>query len=88
MFSKKFPSGRLREVTFEPKQQHLTLTWENKAVTAYRPVPEEIYQRLCRAPNPSTYVEDRIAEEYPKVQPSRQAGASEAAKKPNDLFGR
>jgi len=74
-------------VSFEPREQQLTLTWENKTVTSYRPVPEEIYQRLCRAPNPSTYVEDRIAEEYPKVQPPRPKGPSEAAKKLDDLFG-
>ncbi|MFO7747994.1 MAG: KTSC domain-containing protein [Orrella sp.] len=87
MLSKTFPSGRLRMASFEPKQQQLTLSWENKTVTSYRPVPEEIYQRLCRAPNPSTYVEDRIAEEYPKVHPPRPKGPSEAAKKLDDLFG-
>jgi hypothetical protein len=87
VLSKPFSSGRIRLVTYERRDQCLTLTWENKTVSAYRPVPEEIYQRLCRAPNPATYFEDRIAEEYPSVTPARSGDASDASKKLNDLFG-
>ena len=32
---------------------------------AHQQVPQEVFRRLCSAPNPATYWEDRIAEEYP-----------------------
>jgi len=87
MNAKQFASGRLREITFDPREHHLELTWDNHTTTAYRPVPREIFDRLCKAPNPVSYVEDRIAEEYPKVQPKRKPDSDDAAKKLNDLFG-
>ena len=50
-------------------------------------MPEEVYRRLCSAPNPVTYWEDRIAEEYPKAQPRGGAGPDDSAQRFNDLFG-
>jgi len=85
--SHSFAGGRIREITFDTRESQLELIWDNHATTAYRPVPREIFERLCKAPNPATYVEDRIAEEYPKVQPKRKPGVDDAAKKLNDLFG-
>lgn len=87
MQSKAFSSGRIRLVTYERRDQCLTLTWENKSVTAYRPVPEEIFQRLSHAPNPASYFEDRVAEEYPQVTVARSSRDDDARKKLNDLFG-
>lgn len=87
MLNKRFTSGQIREIQFEPRDKHLEITWENKSVTAYRPVPQEVVDRLCKAPNPATYFEDRIAEEYAKVTPRKKAGAEDATKKLNDLFG-
>ena len=88
MLSQSFASGRIRLVTYERRDQCLTLTWENKTVTAYRPVPEEIFQRLSRAPNPASYFEDRVAEEYPQVTPKRSSQGDDPRQKLNDLFGR
>jgi len=82
-----FPSGRVREVRFDDRENHLELTWDNKTITAYRPVPREVFERLCKAPSPATYVEDRVAEEYPKVHPREQAATAQAAQKLKDLFG-
>ena len=56
----------------------LDLRWDNGTVTAYKQVPQEVYRRLCSAPNPATYWEDRIAEEYPKATSKKQAGDSDA----------
>jgi hypothetical protein len=42
---------------------------------------------LCSAPNPATYWEDRIAEEYPKAQPMKSAAGPAAPKDLGDLFG-
>ena len=87
MLAKDFSSGRIRRVTYETRLQQLELQWDNKDVSAYRPVPREIYDRLCNAPNPATYVEDRIAEEYPRVQPVKKGDTIDAAQKLKGLFG-
>lgn len=87
MIHKTFSSGRLREVKFDPREQHLELTWDNKSITAFRPVPREVVDRLCHAPNASVYFEDRILEEYINVAPRRKTDSETAAKKLNDLFG-
>lgn len=87
MDRKTFTSGRIREITFNTRERQLEITWDNKTVTAYRPVPQEIFERLSKAPNPATYFEDRIAEEYSQVQPAKKGDTDTAAKKLNDLFG-
>lgn len=87
MLTQSFSSGRISQVTYERRDQCLMLTWENKTVTAYRPVPEEIFQRLSRAPNPAGYFLDRVAEEYPQVTPKRSSQGDDPRQKLNDLFG-
>lgn len=87
MLARDFSSGRVRKATYDARTQQLELHWDNKDVSAYRPVPREIYDRLCSAPNPATYFEDRIAEEYPRVQPMRKGDTQDAAQKLKSLFG-
>jgi hypothetical protein len=84
---KTFTSGRIRQAHYDPTSQQLDLHWEDESVTAYKHVPQEVYRRLCSAPNPATYWEDRIADEYPKGTPMKSNAAPDAAKKPADLFG-
>lgn len=87
MISKTFTSGRIRKADYEPASGQLDLHWDNKTVLAYKQVPQEVYRRLCSAPNPAAYWEDRIAEEYPKGTPMRSGASSDVARKFNDLFG-
>jgi len=84
---KTFTTGRIRKADYDPASKQLDLHWDSKAVVAYKHVPEEVFRRLCSAPNPTTYWEDRIAEEYPKGVPMKSTGVSDAAKKFSDLFG-
>ena len=84
MLTKSF-NGRIRKAEYDPVSRQLDLHWDNKSVLAYKHVPEEVYRRLCAAPNPATYWEDRIAEEYPKGRP-KSSGAS-SGKDLGDLFG-
>lgn len=86
MPSQKFSHGRIRQADYDPASQQLELHWDNRAVLAYKPVPQEVYRRLCNAPNPTTYWEDRIAEEYPKAVPMTSRATSDAATKFGDLF--
>jgi hypothetical protein len=84
---KTFTSGRIRKAHYETESRQLDLHLDNKSITAYKHVPEEVYRRLCSAPNPATYWEDRIAEEYPKGRPMTSTADPEAGKKLSDLFG-
>jgi hypothetical protein len=86
MPTKTFTTGRIKKADYDPSSRQLELHWDNGAVLVYKHVPDEVYRRLCSAPNPTTYWEDRIAEEYPKGTPIKSAGV-QAAKRFNDLFG-
>ena len=82
-----FTHGRIRRADYDPASRQLDLHWDNKTILAYKHVPQEVYRRLCSAPNPTTYWEDRIAEEYPKGVPMKPGTESEGAKKLSDLLG-
>jgi hypothetical protein len=81
---KSFTTGRIRKADYDPSSKQLDLTWDDKSVKAYKQVPDEVFRRLCSAPNPTTYWEDRIAEEYPKAQP--RSGGAGGGKSLGDLF--
>ena len=85
MPSKTFTSGRIRKAEYDSASRQLDVHWDNKSVLAYKQVPEEVFRRLCSAPNPTTYWEDRIAEEYPKGRPKVSGGG--AGRTLDDLFG-
>jgi KTSC domain len=87
MPTKAFTSGRIRKAEYDTASHQLDLHWDNKTITAYKQVPQEVYRRLCSAPNPATYWEDRIAEEYPKGTPMKPKGGAEGGKTLDDLFG-
>jgi len=87
LINKTFTSGRIRRADYNPDTQQLDLHWDNKNVLAYKQVPQEVFRRLCAAPNPTTYWEDRIAEEYPKGRPMTSGADAEGGKKLSDLFG-
>jgi hypothetical protein len=87
MPTKTFTGGRIRKAHYDTASHQLDLHWDNKSVLAYKHVPEEVYRRLCSAPNPATYWEDRIADEYPKGTPMTSTADPEGAKKLGDLFG-
>ena len=82
-----FTSGRIRKAHYDAASQQLDLHWDNKSVLAYKQVPQEVYRRLCSAPNPATYWEDRISEEYPKGTPMKPVDDPGAGKTLGDLFG-
>ena len=81
---KAFTSGRIRKADYDSASRQLDLHWDDGKVLAYKHVPEEVFRRLCSAPNPTTYWEDRIAEEYPKGTP--RSGPAGGGKKLSDLF--
>ena len=88
MQTKTFTTGRIRRADFDSANGTLQLSWDNGQAKAYTGVPAEVFRRLCAAPNPTTYWEDRIAEEYPQTQPVVANGKADQADKPSldDLF--
>lgn len=87
MLTKTFTSGRIRKAEYDPASRQLDLHWDNQSVLAYKHVPEEVVRRLCSAPNPAAYWEDRIADEYPKGTPMTSGAADAGTRKLSDLFG-
>lgn len=87
MATRNFSSGRIRRADYDATSRQLDLHWDDKRVLAYRPVPEEVFRRLCNAPYPASYWEDRIAEEYPTVTPMKPPAADVPARSLKDLFG-
>ena len=87
MTTKTFTSGRIKKADWDPASQQLDIHWDNKSVMAYKQVPQEVFRRLCSAPNPAAYWEDRIADEYPKGVPAASSAEPDKAKAFRDLFG-
>ena len=86
MSTKTFTTGRIRQADYDAGTKELELRFDNGNVLAYKHVPGEVFRRLCSAPNPATYWEDRIAEEYPKGVVRKRAGGDKP-KDLRDLFG-
>jgi hypothetical protein len=84
--TKTFTTGRIRKAEYDTASRQLDLHWDDGSVRAYKQVPQEVFRRLCSAPNPTTYWEDRIAEEYPQGTPM-SAGKGGGGKTLKDLFG-
>ena len=87
MPTKTFTSGRIRYADYDNTTRQLDLHWDDKKVLVYKHVPAEVFRRLCAAPNPAAYWEDRIAEEYPKGVAKKADGGPDAAQAFGDLFG-
>ena len=87
MPTKSFTTGRIRKADYNPASQQLDLHFDNGSILAYKHVPDEVWRRLCSAPNPATYWEDRIAEEYPKGTLMTSNSDPAGGKKWSDLFG-
>lgn len=64
MERKRVNSSRLRSVGYDERQQVLEIEFSNGQVWQYSRVSPEVHRRLMAAPNPTSFFDDRIAEEY------------------------
>jgi hypothetical protein len=64
MERKRVNSSRLRSVGYDEKNQTLEVEMSNGQVFQYSRVYPEVYRRFMAAPNPTTFFDDKIAEEY------------------------
>jgi hypothetical protein len=64
MERKRVNSSKLRAVGYDEKSQVLEIEFSNGQVLQYVKVYPEVYRRLMAAPNPTSFYDDKIAEEY------------------------
>lgn len=64
MQRKRVNSSRLRSVGYDERSETLEVELSNGYVYQYSKVSPEVYRRFMAAPNPTTYFDDQIAEEY------------------------
>lgn len=64
MDRKRVNSSRLRSVGYDEKSMTLEIEMSNGQVFQYSKVYPEVWRRFMAAPNPTTFFDDKIAEEY------------------------
>lgn len=64
MERKRVNSSRVRSVGYDERNQLLEVELSNGTVYQYSRVSPEVHRRFMAAPNPTSYYDDKIAEEY------------------------
>ena len=64
MERKRVNSSKIRAVGYDEQSQVLEIEFSNGQVTQYLNVYPEVYRRFMAAPNPTSFYDDKIAEEY------------------------
>lgn len=77
--------GRLRAAGYDPIARELEIEFTNRDVKVFKGVPDDVWRRLLAAPNPASYYEDRIEEEY-AVRAGKREQDSSAQSRLDDLF--
>ena len=64
MERKRVNSSKVRSVGYDEKSQTLEVEFSKGQVYQYVKVYPEVYRRFMAAPNPTSFYDDKIAEEY------------------------
>ncbi|MNC90189.1 hypothetical protein D3C83_62550 [compost metagenome] len=64
MERKRVNSSKIRSVGYDEKTQTLEIEFSGGQVYQYVKVYPEVYRRFMAAPNPTTFYDDKIAEDY------------------------
>lgn len=78
--------GKLKSAGHDRRTLLLEVQFVDGTVRHYQGVPEAVWQRFLSAPNPGSFFEDRIADEYPNRAASADA-APDARSRLDALFG-
>jgi len=78
--------GKLRAAAYDERDGRLEIEFTDASVRVFKGVPVEVWRRLLSSPNPGSYFDDRIADEYPSERGSAAADA-QARSRLDDLFG-
>jgi hypothetical protein len=64
MERKRVNSSKIRAVGYDPKSRVLEVELRDGAVIAYSGVSQEVHRQFMNAPSPTSYYEDKIADEF------------------------
>ena len=64
MQRKRVNSSKLRSIGYDERLEILEVEMSDGTVFQYSRVSPEVHRRFMNAPNPTTYFDDKIAEEY------------------------
>ncbi|HEU4923624.1 MAG TPA: KTSC domain-containing protein [Burkholderiales bacterium] len=64
MQRKRVNSSKIRSVGYDEAMRTLEVEMSNGQVFQYSGVYPEVYRRFMAAPNPTSFFDDKIAEEY------------------------
>jgi len=64
MERKRVNSSRIRSIGYDERTQLLEVELSDGTVYQYAKVSPEVHRRFMAAPNPTSFYDDRIAEEY------------------------
>ena len=64
MERKPINSSKIRAVGYDPKTRVLEVELRDGAVIAYGGVSQEVHRQFMNAPSPTSYYEDKIADEF------------------------
>ena len=78
--------GKLIAASYDEREKHLRIEFQDGSTRLFKGVPGEVWRRLTSAPNPGSYFEDRIADEYPNT-PAGSDNSDTARAKLDALFG-
>ena len=78
--------GRLKSGRYDERAQELEIEFVSGDVKRFKGVPVDVWGRLQAAPNPASYYEDRIEEEYAVTAGERRVDSNSARSKMDDLF--
>ena len=64
MERKRVNSSKIRSIGYDEKNMTLEVELSNGQIYQYPKVYPEVYRRFMAAPNPTSFFDDKIAEEY------------------------
>ncbi len=83
---KKLSGGQLVKAGYDERESVLEVHLNTGSIKRFKAVQPEVFRRLVDSPNPASFYEDRIVEEY-AVDNSRATSSDSAQQKLDDLFG-
>jgi KTSC domain len=81
----KLSGGQLKTASYDEKEQRLEIEFTDGSRKVFKAVQHEVFRRLTSSPNPASYYEDRIQEEYALDKLATRSLASTRSKL-DDLF--
>ena len=64
MERKRLKSDKVRAVGYDPRSRMLEVELRDGTVLAYSGVSEEVHRQFMNAPSPTSYYEDKIADDF------------------------